>query len=164
MDKGLDIKYNVTKVKDGSIVNNCFVLRPDKDKCAKEALLKYAEVTDNKVLALDIITWLDDIEKERKSKMSIKENIQEIMEKYHVKNNKNDYYQDCREDSNSNAYGSGFKITEELEEYLKFQNVQYCIKKIEGERSCSYDSDYVFLSWINKEGNLESQFILLEAM
>jgi hypothetical protein len=161
MSEGLKVKYNVTKVEDGSVINNCFVLRPDKDKFAKEALLKYAEVTDNKLLTLDILNWLDTIEKERKSKMSIKENILDIVEKYHIKDNKHDYFQETRENPDSNF---DFKITEELEEYLKSQNIQYCIKKIEGERGCSYDSDYIFLSWVNKEGNLESQFILLEAM
>lgn len=161
VNEGLKIKYNVTKVENGQPVNDCFVLRPTKDNCAKEALLKYAEVTDNKALAQDIVIWLEDIEKERKSQLTIKENIQEIIEKYHVKDNKHDYFQECRDNPDSNF---DFKITEELEQFLKELNVQYTLKKVEGERSCSYDSDYVFLSWVNKEGILESQFILLESM
>lgn len=44
--EGLKVKYNVFKVEDGGIVNNCFVLRPDKDPAAVDALRAYAASTD----------------------------------------------------------------------------------------------------------------------
>ncbi len=59
--EGLKIKYIVRKVEDGSLVNKCFVLRPDKDEAARKALLAYADATDNKQLAEDIRKWIDDI-------------------------------------------------------------------------------------------------------
>lgn len=55
---GLKVKYDVTKVSDGSTVNNCFVLRPDRDPAAVEALRAYALATPNKQLAADIYTWV----------------------------------------------------------------------------------------------------------
>lgn len=64
MDEGLKIKYNVHKIEDGSIVNNCFVLRPDKDPAAFEALLAYAEHTENDVLREDIHMWCQSIKPE----------------------------------------------------------------------------------------------------
>lgn len=55
---GLHIKYDVRKVSDGSIVNNCFVLRPDRDPSAITALRAYADATENKALAEDIYKWV----------------------------------------------------------------------------------------------------------
>ncbi len=55
---GLRVKYDVKKVETGETVNNCFVLRPDKDPAAVVALRTYARVTPNKALADDIITWV----------------------------------------------------------------------------------------------------------
>lgn len=62
-DKGLHVKYVVTKVDTGEIVNNCFVLRPDKDPAAITALQAYACTTENHELSMDIFGWLESIEK-----------------------------------------------------------------------------------------------------
>ncbi len=58
MSIGLNIKYNVTKVKDGSVVDNCFVLRPDKDPAARRALIEYGLATSNLKLREDILKWM----------------------------------------------------------------------------------------------------------
>lgn len=58
---GLKRKYVVLKSDTGEIVENCFVLRPDKDKAAIAALLAYADATDNQVLAKDIRAWISTI-------------------------------------------------------------------------------------------------------
>lgn len=58
---GLKVKYNVFKISDGSAVEECFVLRPDRDPAAKVALLAYADATDNTALADDIRRWMDAI-------------------------------------------------------------------------------------------------------
>ncbi|MED0673858.1 hypothetical protein P4S95_27315 [Aneurinibacillus aneurinilyticus] len=63
-DKGLHVKYVVTKVDTGETVNNCFVLRPDKDPAALAALKAYAYMTTNSALAEDIFGWIVSIEKE----------------------------------------------------------------------------------------------------
>lgn len=55
---GLKRKYVVMKADTGKCIENCFVLRPDKDKAAVVALRAYAEATDNKTLASDIINWV----------------------------------------------------------------------------------------------------------
>ena len=55
---GLHVKYDVRKVSDGSVVNNCFVLRPDRDPAAIAALRAYADATPNKTLAEDIYKWV----------------------------------------------------------------------------------------------------------
>lgn len=51
----------VYKVSDNSIVDECFVLRPDRDPAAKAALLAYEDATDNVALADDIRRWMDTI-------------------------------------------------------------------------------------------------------
>ena len=61
-NNGLKVKYNVSKVEDGSIVHNCFVLRPDKDSAAIAALRAYADATDNRQLAGDILDWVGETE------------------------------------------------------------------------------------------------------
>lgn len=55
---GLYGKYIVLKNEDGSLVINCFVLRPEKDPAAVAALRAYAATTDNAELADDIINWI----------------------------------------------------------------------------------------------------------
>ena len=56
--KGLKAKYLVFKANTGERVDNCFVLRPDKDPAAVAALRAYAATTDNKILAEDIYNWV----------------------------------------------------------------------------------------------------------
>ena len=55
---GLKLKFLVFKADTGERIENCFVLRPDKDRAAVEALRAYAEATDNKTLAEDIYNWV----------------------------------------------------------------------------------------------------------
>lgn len=55
---GLKLKFLVFKADTGERIENCFVLRPDKDRAAVEALRAYAEATDNKTLAEDIYNWI----------------------------------------------------------------------------------------------------------
>ena len=55
---GLYGKYTVRKNSDGSLVTDCFVLRPNKDLAAVVALRAYATATDNAELAADIISWV----------------------------------------------------------------------------------------------------------
>ena len=55
---GLKLKFLVFKADTGERIENCFVLRPDKDRAAVEALRAYAEATDNKTLADDIYNWV----------------------------------------------------------------------------------------------------------
>ena len=56
--KGLKAKYLVFKADTGERVGNCFVLRPDKDHAAVEAIRAYARATDNETLAKDIYNWV----------------------------------------------------------------------------------------------------------
>ena len=56
--KGLYDKYMVIKVVDGTVIENCFILRPDKDPAAVKALQAYAAATENKVLAADLFAWV----------------------------------------------------------------------------------------------------------
>ena len=55
---GLYGKYTVYKNKDGSLVTDCFILRPAKDPAAVIALRAYAATTDNAELSADIINWV----------------------------------------------------------------------------------------------------------
>jgi hypothetical protein len=60
---GLKVKYRVYKAKDNTPVENCFVLRPNKDPAAISALTAYAKATDNNCLAEDILNWITPDEK-----------------------------------------------------------------------------------------------------
>ena len=55
---GLYGKYTVYKNKDGSLVTDCFILRPAKDPAAVAALRAYAAATDNAELSADIVNWI----------------------------------------------------------------------------------------------------------
>ena len=68
--KGLKRKFLVFKSDSGEMVENCFVLRPDKDPAAVSALRAYADATDNKVLSADIINWVG---AERKEPLTLDE-------------------------------------------------------------------------------------------
>lgn len=57
--EGLKGKYFVYKAKNNEPVDNCFVLRPDKDHAAIAALTAYALTTENKQLAVDILNWVE---------------------------------------------------------------------------------------------------------
>lgn len=57
-DEGLMAKYIVHKAKTGETVNNCFVLRPDRDAAAVAAIRTYAAATKNRTLAADLIQWV----------------------------------------------------------------------------------------------------------
>lgn len=56
--KGLYNKYMVIKVVDGTVIEDCFILRPEKDPAAVKAMQAYAAATDNKALAGDIYKWV----------------------------------------------------------------------------------------------------------
>jgi hypothetical protein len=55
---GLYYKYIVKRVCDGSVMDNCFVLRPDHDEAARIAMRAYAHATPNKRLASDLLAWV----------------------------------------------------------------------------------------------------------
>lgn len=56
--RGLKRKFLVFRSDTGERIENCFVLRPDKDPAAVEALRAYARVTDSKELSADIYNWV----------------------------------------------------------------------------------------------------------
>jgi len=55
---GLKVKYRVFRAKDGTPVENCFVLQPEKDDAALAALSAYAGHTENETLKADIFSWI----------------------------------------------------------------------------------------------------------
>lgn len=62
---GLVNKYTVRKTETGELVDECFVLRPDRDPAARVALQAYAAATDNEALAADIRAWVGPAPTER---------------------------------------------------------------------------------------------------
>ena len=57
--KGLYSKYEVRKRSDGTPVNDCFVLRPDRDDAAIAAMLAYADATSDSQLAKELREWVE---------------------------------------------------------------------------------------------------------
>lgn len=58
--EGLYAKYTVIKNSTGEEVDDCFVLRPDREYNAGLALINYATLiqSENPILAEDIMRWL----------------------------------------------------------------------------------------------------------
>lgn len=54
---GLYEKFEVYR--GGELVDDCFVLRPEVDPAAYEALKTYADETDNETLGADLREWID---------------------------------------------------------------------------------------------------------
>jgi len=63
---GLYDKYEVRK--DGVLVEDCFVLEPEDDSAAREALKEYARTTDNDQLAADLAFWIAGLESQEGSR------------------------------------------------------------------------------------------------
>lgn len=55
---GLYDKYLVIKKVDGTTIEDCFILRPEKDPAAVAAIQAYAAATENKRLADDLYRWV----------------------------------------------------------------------------------------------------------
>lgn len=55
---GLKLKYRVYKAENNAPVENCFVLRPMKDRATRIAMEAYAKATENKELSEDIFDVL----------------------------------------------------------------------------------------------------------
>ena len=59
-DNGLYPKYEVREL-DGTLLTDVFVLRPERDPVALEALIRYAELTGNVYLHDDLWKWIEQI-------------------------------------------------------------------------------------------------------
>lgn len=62
-ERGLYNKYRVISEETGEEVYGCFVLKPQRDKAARKAIIKYAEETSNKLLRKGLIEWMESLEK-----------------------------------------------------------------------------------------------------
>lgn len=66
MADGLEDRYRIYRLRDGKeepVPDPCFVLRPERDGAAQDALEAYAESVEdeNPALAADLRRWLTDI-------------------------------------------------------------------------------------------------------
>lgn len=61
-EKGLYKKYLVTKISTGEEVEGVFILKPETDPIAIAALQRYAELTDDELLAGHISEWIEALE------------------------------------------------------------------------------------------------------
>ncbi len=88
----------------------------------------------------------------------IKKVINEIMERYY--NESEEYYGEYRYDEND----KGFNMKKELEEALTEKGIKFIIKKEDGFSSCGYDNDFLAIAYIDENGLLELETVLLECM
>ena len=88
----------------------------------------------------------------------IKDIINEITEKYW--NESEEYYSEYRYDSEENE----FNMKKELEQALTEKGVNYIIKKEDGFSSCGYDNDFLAIAYIDENGSLALETVLLEGM
>lgn len=98
---GLKRKFLVFKSDTGEMIENCFVLRPDKDPAAVAALRAYAGATDNKTLAADIMDWVgedrnDPLTLDELKQLPLKEWVWvEVLQKISGIRDESTYYRKC---------------------------------------------------------------------
>lgn len=88
----------------------------------------------------------------------IKDIISEIIEKYFNVNGR--YYGEYRYDSEDNE----FNMKKELEEVLTEKGVKFIIEMENGFSSPGYDNDFLAIAYIDENGSLGLETVLLECM
>lgn len=88
----------------------------------------------------------------------IEEIISEIIEKYF--DEKEEYYSEYRYDSEDNE----FNMKKELEEALTEKGVKFIIGMEDGFSSPGYDNDFLAIAYIDENGSLGLETVLLECM
>lgn len=84
--------------------------------------------------------------------------IKEIIERYYKKSG--EYYGEYRYDENNKE----FNMKKELEEALTENGITFIIKKEEGFSSCGYDNDFLAIAYIDENGVLGLETVLLECI
>ena len=88
----------------------------------------------------------------------MKEKIEKIIEKYESEECGEKYYTDVRYDEDENE----FWMKDELEEFCKENNLIYKLKKEEGFSSPAYDNEFLALSYLDENGNLQLHTVVIE--
>lgn len=88
----------------------------------------------------------------------IRKLIEEIIEKYYREID--EYYSRYREDED----GNDFEMDEEIKSALEERGMQFEIGFEDGFSSCGYDNDFLAVAWIEADGTLELETVLLETM
>lgn len=87
----------------------------------------------------------------------IRKMIEEIIEKYYREDG--EYYSRDREDESGNDLEMDEEIKSALEEK---KGIQFKIGFEDGFSSCGYDNDFLAVAWIEADGTLELETVLLE--
>lgn len=88
----------------------------------------------------------------------IKDIISGILEKYWRE--KGEYYGEYRYDEEEKE----FNMKEEIEQALTENGVNFLIQKEDGFSSCEYDNDFLAIAYIDENGHLVLETVLLECM
>lgn len=88
----------------------------------------------------------------------IRKLIEEIIEKYYREID--EYYSRYHEDED----GNDFEMDEEIKSALEEKGIQFEIRFEDGFSSCAYDNDFLAIAWIEADGTLELETVLLETM
>jgi hypothetical protein len=88
----------------------------------------------------------------------IRKLIEEIIEKYYREID--EYYSRYREDED----GNDFEMDEEIKSALEEKGIQFEIRFEDGFSSCAYNNDFLAIAWIEADGTLELETVLLETM
>lgn len=89
----------------------------------------------------------------------IKEIINGIVERYYREDE--NYYGKYRYNDGD---GKEFNMKKELEEALTENGIKYIIKEEEGFSSPGYDNDFLAVAYIDENGSLGLETVLLECM
>lgn len=83
--------------------------------------------------------------------------MNEILEKYY--NNEEEYFSRYRYDENNKE----FDISKEIKIYLISENIrQFHVSVEDGFDSAGYSCDMLCCAWIDNDGDLKTEYILLE--
>ena len=112
---------------------------------------------------LDIQCWKKKIRIKRKNVLekknrTVKDIITEILEQYYKEDE--EYYGEYRYDDEENE----FNMKEELEKALTEKGIKHIIQKEDGFSSPGYDNDFLAVAYIEEDGSIGLETVLLECM
>ena len=88
----------------------------------------------------------------------VKDIITEILEQYYKEDE--EYYGEYRYDDEENE----FNMKEELEKALTEKGIKHIIKREDGFSSPGYDNDFLAVAYIEEDGSIGLETVLLECM
>lgn len=102
--------------------------------------------------------------KNLKEDVNIKDKVKEIISKYYNKNKEyyKEYYTKFRYEKDDKSNEKEIYLKDELEKLFKENNIPYKISEEDGYDSPGYSNDFMAITYIDNNGNIELETIVFE--